>query len=97
MVRYYMTMYMTMVIWSSYRVRIMQTLKASEFKARCLKLMDEVQKTGAEIVITKNGKPVSKLVPYRVQASTLLGLHKDKISSLDNDNFSTGESWNADR
>lgn len=75
----------------------MQTLKASEFKARCLKLMDEVQKTGAEIVITKNGKPVSKLVPYRVQASTLLGLHKDKISSLDNDIFSTGETWNADR
>lgn len=75
----------------------MQTLKASEFKARCLKLMDEVQKTGAEIVITKNGKPVSKLVPYRVQAPTLLGLHKDKISSLDNDIFSTGETWNADR
>ena len=44
----------------------MQTLKASEFKAKCLKLMDEVQKTGDEIVITKNGKPISKLVPYRV-------------------------------
>ena len=75
----------------------MQTLKASEFKARCLKLMDEVQKTGTEIVITKNGKPVSKLVPYRVQAPTLFGLHKDKISSLDDDIFSTGETWNADQ
>jgi len=73
----------------------MQTLKASEFKARCLKLMDEVQKTGEEIVITKNGKPISKLVPYRVKASTLLGLHKDKISSLDKDIFSTGETWEA--
>ena len=73
----------------------MQTLKASEFKARCLKLMDEVQKTGEEIVITKNGKPISKLVPYRVKVPTLLGLHKDKISSLDNDIFSTGETWEA--
>ena len=75
----------------------MQTLKASEFKAKCLKLMDEVQKTGDEIVITKNGKPISKLVPYRVKAPTLLGLHKDKIRSLDKDIFSSGETWDADQ
>lgn len=74
----------------------MQTLKASEFKARCLKLMDEVNKTGEEIVITKNGKPVSKLVPYRVMASTLLGLHKDRICSVDEDIFSSGETWVAE-
>ena len=59
--------------------------------------MDEVQKTGDEIVITKNGKPVSKLVPYRVQASTLFGLHKGKIQSLDEDIFSTGEVWEVDQ
>ena len=75
----------------------MQTLKASEFKARCLKLMDEVQKSGEEIVITKNGKPVSKLVPYRVKVPTLFGLHKDKISSLDNDVFSSDEIWEANK
>lgn len=75
----------------------MQTLKASEFKARCLKLMDEVQKTGNEIVITKNGKPVSKLVPYHVKVPTLLGLHKDKISSLDEDIFATEEKWETDQ
>lgn len=75
----------------------MQTLKASEFKARCLKLMDEVQKTGEEIVITKNGKPVSKLVPFRVKAPSLFGLHKNKISSLDQDIFSTNEKWDADQ
>ena len=40
-----------------------RTIKASEFKARCLKLMDEVAATGEEIVITKRGRPVSKLVP----------------------------------
>ena len=73
----------------------MKTFKASEFKARCLKLMDDVQKSGEEIVITKNGKPVSKLVPYRVQAPSLLGLHKGKVSSGDVDIFSTGEVWDA--
>jgi prevent-host-death family protein len=76
--------------------RMMQTLKASEFKAKCLILMDEVQKTGNEIVITKNGKPVSKLVPYRVKSASLFGLHKNKISSLDQDVFSTDEKWKAD-
>jgi prevent-host-death family protein len=39
----------------------MRTIKASEFKAKCLKLMDEVQATGEEIVVTKNGKPVAKI------------------------------------
>ena len=40
----------------------MKTLKASEFKARCLALMDEVARTGEEVVITKNGVAVSKYV-----------------------------------
>jgi prevent-host-death family protein len=73
----------------------MKILKASEFKAKCLKLMDKVQESGEEILITKNGKPVSKLVPYRVRVPTLLGFHKDKISSEDKDIFSTGEEWDA--
>ena len=42
-----------------------RTVKATEFKAKCLKLMDEVAETGEEIIITKNGKPVAKLTPYR--------------------------------
>ena len=75
----------------------MQTIKASEFKARCLKLMDEVQKSGDEIIITKNGKPVSKLAPYRAKAATLFGLHEGKIHSSGNDLFSTGETWESDR
>ena len=73
----------------------MRILKASEFKARCLKLMDEVQETGEEIIITKNGKPVSRLVPYQVKAPSLLGLHKGIIDSADSDAFSTDETWVA--
>ena len=40
-----------------------RTIKASEFKAKCLKLMDEVAESGEEIIITKNGRPVSRLMP----------------------------------
>lgn len=47
-----------------------RTIKASEFKAKCLKLMDEVAENGEEIVITKNGKPVAKLTAYRERPRT---------------------------
>ena len=51
-----------------------RTIKASEFKAKCLSLMDEVADTGEEIVITKHGRPVSKLAPYREMPKTLFGM-----------------------
>ncbi len=38
-------------------------IAASKFKATCLGLLDEVQTSGHEIVITKYGKPVAKVVP----------------------------------
>ncbi len=43
----------------------MRTCKASEFKAKCLQLMDDVAETGEAIIVTKNGKPVAQLVPFR--------------------------------
>lgn len=49
-----------------------KTIKASEFKAKCLKLMDEVAESGEEIVITKNGRPVSRLTPYRGKSQSTL-------------------------
>ncbi len=61
----------------------MRTIKASEFKAKCLHLMDEVNRTGEEITITKNGKPVSVLSAYRTIPKTLFGLHKGKMQSKD--------------
>ena len=40
-----------------------QEIPAGEFKTRCLALLDEVAETGREIIVTKRGKPVAKLVP----------------------------------
>ena len=36
---------------------------AGEFKTHCLALLDEVRDTREEIIVTKRGKPVAKLVP----------------------------------
>jgi prevent-host-death family protein len=52
-------------------------IKASEFKEKCLALMDEVARTGTPVVITKNGKPVAELVSHRPRAGTASGILKD--------------------
>ena len=38
-------------------------VSATEFKAKCLALLDEVRETGELIVITKHGKPVAQVSP----------------------------------
>jgi prevent-host-death family protein len=69
-----MTMVMTMV-----RRGPMRIIKASEFKAKCLALMDEVARTGERIVITKNGKPVAELVAPNNRPGRVPGMMKGKI------------------
>jgi prevent-host-death family protein len=41
----------------------MRALKASEFKAKCLAVLDEVNRTGEPVTILKRGRPVARLVP----------------------------------
>jgi prevent-host-death family protein len=66
---------MTMVA----EVVMSRMIKASEFKAKCLAIMDEVERTGEGVVITKNGKPVAELVPHRASRPNALGLLKDRL------------------
>lgn len=39
-------------------------MAAGEFKAKVLSLIDEVEATGATVVVTKRGHPKAALVPY---------------------------------
>jgi prevent-host-death family protein len=45
----------------------MKTFSATEFKARCLAILDEVAETGETVTITKRGKPVACVIPPLVQ------------------------------
>jgi prevent-host-death family protein len=54
-------------------------MKASEFKAKCLAVMDEVERTGQSVVITKNGKPIAELVPHRSRARNARGILKGRL------------------
>ena len=73
-----------------------RTMKASEFKAKCLKLMDEVAESGDEIIITKNGKPVAKLAPFRERPKTPFGRDRDKIKILGDIISPIDVEWEAD-
>ena len=46
-----------------------KTLPAGEFKAKCLRVMDQVAANRRSVVITKHGKPVVKIVPMDVEPS----------------------------
>ncbi|MCY3774425.1 MAG: type II toxin-antitoxin system Phd/YefM family antitoxin [Candidatus Aminicenantes bacterium] len=59
-----------------------RTIKASEFKAKCLRLMDEVAESGEEIVITKNGRPTARLLPYRKRFGDWFGADRDRIEII---------------
>lgn len=41
----------------------MRTMNATEFKARCLAILDDVARTGEVITVTKRGKPIAQVLP----------------------------------
>lgn len=57
----------------------MKTMPAGEFKARCLRVMEEVRKYRTPVVITKKGKPVAKLMPPDEPPQGIFGCMADTI------------------
>lgn len=71
----------------------MKTVTADEFKERCLTLLDELDREN--IIITRHGKPIARLVPYEGQSADLIGSLSHKIK-VHGDIFTTGLHWDAD-
>lgn len=57
----------------------MKTIAAGQFKARCLRLMDEVRATREPVLITKKGRPVAKLVPAESHVEDIFGCLRNEI------------------
>ncbi|NOX21183.1 MAG: type II toxin-antitoxin system Phd/YefM family antitoxin [Nitrospirae bacterium] len=71
----------------------MKTIQASKFKEKCLSIIDNLSAEG--IVITKHGKPVAKLIPYKTACAELIGSMEGKIK-IKGDILSTGVKWDAE-
>ncbi len=74
-----------------------QTIAAGKFKATCLALLDEVQQERKEIVVTKRGKPVARIVPVDDKVPNLFGRMKGSGIILGDIVSPTGEVWDAER
>ncbi len=71
-------------------------IAAGQFKAKCLRLLDEVQRQRSEIVITKRGKPVAKLVPVAGNPPGFIGSMKGTMEILGDIVSPIDVRWNAD-
>lgn len=70
-----------------------KTLSATEFKAKCLRVLEELDPQG--IVVLKRGRPIAKVTPISSgNNEKFFGCMKGKIK-IKGDIFSTGVRWNA--
>jgi prevent-host-death family protein len=59
---------------------VMKEVAISEFKAKCLAILDQVQKTKRPIRITRRGKPVAEVLPPSPQPpKNIFGFMKGKM------------------
>ena len=73
-------------------------LAASEFKAKCLRLLDQVDESGDTLVITKRGRPVAKVIPMASPNRSLRGSWKGRVQIKgDIVHFDAGRDWESNR
>jgi prevent-host-death family protein len=61
---------------------VTKRISAAHFKAQCLSLMDQVEAQRGEIVITKRGRPVAKLVPIEQAPRSIFGCMAGTVEIL---------------
>lgn len=71
-------------------------IKAGTFKAKCLKIMDEVNEKHTSYIITKHGVPVAKLIPIDDTPIDLFGCLKNKINIKADIVAPIEDGWEAD-
>ena len=70
---------------------------ATEFKAKCLALLDEIEEEGDTITVTKRGRPVATIGPAKKQVwKSPKGILAGKVKITgDIVNVDTSELWEA--
>lgn len=70
-------------------------ITATQFKARCLRLLDEVAATGETLIITKHGRPVARVEPP-LAPQDMRGSGKINMTDEELIHFSIGP-WDMER
>jgi len=58
---------------------LMKTMPAGKFKTHCLSVIDDVHDKHEEVIITKHGKPMAKLVPLEENQDSIFGFMRGRM------------------
>jgi len=71
---------------------------ASRFKATCLAVLDEVERSHQPVVVTKHGRPVARVVPIGTPDRPRSTENSVRLlAEEDQAYYSTGEAWLVER
>ncbi len=68
----------------------------TQFKAKCLGIIEKVQKEKSRITITRHGRPAAELIPISSSHSEKIFGRSKQTTLISGDLFNTGESWDAE-
>jgi prevent-host-death family protein len=73
---------------------------AAEFKANCLRILDEVERSGEAVIVTKHGRPVAEVKPAeKGERRSIIGAMKGTVLRYDRpfDPAIEPDEWHANR
>ncbi|MBX7247365.1 MAG: type II toxin-antitoxin system prevent-host-death family antitoxin [Candidatus Sumerlaeaceae bacterium] len=74
------------------------TIPVSRFKAECLGLFEEIARNGSQLVITKRGKPIARIMPISEKRPPLFGSWQGIVETNgDIVNFDVRDDWESNR
>ncbi len=80
--------------WSDYGHFMEVTV--TQFKAKCLGIIEKVQREKQRVIISRHGKPAAELIPIQnAQSGTFFG-RAQKTTTIKGDLFTSEETWDAE-
>jgi len=73
------------------------TVSVSQFKAKCLQLLKDVETKGDRIVIARHGSPVAEVVPPKATARPLCGMWKESVKILGEIVYFSDNEWESEK
>ena len=70
-------------------------ITVTQFKAKCLGIVERVQREKTRVVISRHGRPAAELIPVREDSKEVLYGRAASQTRIQGDLLSTGEVWDA--
>ncbi len=71
-------------------------ISVTQFKAKCLRLVEQVERGGETVFITRHGRVAAQLLPVKEGGGAPLYGRAKRHTVVKGDLFKTGESWDAE-